>query len=232
MFKLNRLSSAATLVMVSGCDVQVQDTTPAEFTANHDIGMYEVSATVTRGALVPQGSVFLFALGDNNQKVTLDSNADGSQFQGLYSARCREAFPLQFLAEWRLQGFEVRYKVVPAQPRRIRLLEPPLTRSARFESAGREPGGGWQGSVQYRFVTEPSVQISAAHLEPAGGSAADAAAVRPMAVASTFPLVAGCGDLAEIRLTSSAARARGTLVIDTDDPAVPHWQTTVEFSPP
>jgi hypothetical protein len=43
--------------------------------------------------------------------------------------------------------------------------------------------------------------------------------------------VAGCGDLVEVRVASSAPRAHGTLIIDTDHPAVPHWQTRVEFSP-
>jgi hypothetical protein len=43
--------------------------------------------------------------------------------------------------------------------------------------------------------------------------------------------VAGCGDLAEIRLAATDAHAHGTLVIETDHPTVPHWQTRVEFSP-
>ena len=43
--------------------------------------------------------------------------------------------------------------------------------------------------------------------------------------------VGGCGDLVEVRVASSAPRAHGTLVIDTNHPADPHWQTRVEFSP-
>jgi hypothetical protein len=59
----------------------------------------------------------------------------------------------------------------------------------------------------------------------------DVVAARPLSVVSSFPVVGGCGDLVEVRVASSAPRARGTLVIDTDDPADPHWTTQVEFSP-
>ena len=57
----------------------IGDTTAAEFTANHDVGMYEVSAAVTRGTLVTPGSVFMFALGPR-QRITLSPNADGSEW--------------------------------------------------------------------------------------------------------------------------------------------------------
>lgn len=215
------LSLLLPVLGLGACDVQVRDTTPGQFTANHDIGMYEVSAAVTRGTLVTPGSVFMFALGPR-QRITLSSNADGSEWHGLYSVRCQSSFPLQFQTEWK-SLFEVQQKVVPAQPRQVRLIEPPLTSRANYTVAGKQPRGGWQGGVQYSFLTQPSVRITAAQ---------DVAAAAPLAVTSTFPVVAGCADLVEVRVASTAAQARGTLVIDTDYPAVPHWRTHLEFSPP
>ncbi|HSY04738.1 MAG TPA: hypothetical protein VK803_02260 [Steroidobacteraceae bacterium] len=214
---------------LAACDVQVRDTTPAEYTANHDIGMYQVSAAVTRGALVAPGSVFMFALGQR-QRITLASNAEGSEWHGIYPVRCQSSFPLQFQAEWK-GLLDVKQKLVPAQPRQISLREPPLTPSARFDASGKQAKGGWQGGVQYRFVTQPGVRINAAHIEPDSAATADLAAARPLSVVSSFPVVAGCADLVEVRLASTAAHAHGTLVIDTDHPAVAHWRTRVEFSP-
>jgi hypothetical protein len=224
------LSLLLPVLGLDACDVQLRDTTPAQFTANHDIGMYEVSAVVTRGTLVAPGSVFMFALGPR-QRITLSSNADGSEWHGLYSVRCQSSFPLQFQTEWK-SLFEVQQKIVPAQPRQVRLIEPPLTSRANYSAAGKPPRGGWQGGVQYRFITQPSVRITAAHIEPDSTAAQDLAAAAPLAVTSTFPVVAGCADLVEVRVASTAAQARGTLVIDTDYPAVPHWRTHLEFSPP
>lgn len=229
MVRLLRLTWIGAALTLSACDVQLRDTTAAEYPANHDLGMYVVSAAVSRGALVTPGSVYVVAIGDG-QKVVLSPNADGSQFHGLYSARCRGSFPLQFVVEWKLP-FDVRRKVAPPQPRQVQLIEPPLTRTAGFDASGREPKGGWQGGVQYRFVTVPSVQITAAHIEPQSSAPVDAAAAKPLSVVSSFPVVGGCGDLLEVRVASKAQRAHGTLVIDTNDPADPHWQTRVEFSP-
>jgi hypothetical protein len=219
----------AAVLVLSACDVQLRDSTPAEYPANHDIGMYEVSAVVSHGALVTPGSVFVFALGDK-QRVSLSSNADGTEWRGLYSARCQASFPLQLLVEWKLP-FSVKRKIVPPEPRELKLIEPPLTKEASFDSAGKASKGGWQGGVQYRFVTMPSVRITGAHFEPASGAPGDVAAAKPLTVVSTFPLVAACGESVEVRVASGAARAHGTLVIDTDHPADPHWQTKVEFSP-
>jgi hypothetical protein len=216
-------------LLLVGCDVQVRDTTPAEFPANHDVGMYPVSVAVTRDALVTPGSVYVMAIGDR-QKVALSPNSDGSQWQGLYSVRCKSSFPLQFVVDWKLP-LDVRRKVVPPQPRQVRLIEPPLTRTASFDSSVKAPKGGWQGGVQYRFVTVPSVQITGAHFEPQSSSPADAAAAKPLSVVSAFPIVGGCADLVEVRVASSAPRAHGTLIIDTTDPVDPHWQTRVEFAP-
>jgi hypothetical protein len=216
-------------LLLVACDVQLRDTTPAEYPANHDIGMYEVSVAMTRDSLVTPGSVFVFATGDG-QKIPLSANADGSQWRGLYSVRCKSSFPLQFVAEWKLP-FDVRRKAVPPQPRQVRLIEPPLTRMASVDSSGKAPKGGWQGGVQYRFVTVPAVHITGAHFEPQSSSPQDAAAAKPLSVVSSFPIDGGCGDLVEVRVASSAPHAHGTLVIDTSDPADPHWQTRVEFAP-
>ena len=94
MFRLIRLAWIPVALMLGACDVQVHDETPAEYPANHDIGMYEIKATVTRDALVTPGSVFLFALG-NNQRIPLSQ--EGPEWHGLYSVRCQGSFPLQIL---------------------------------------------------------------------------------------------------------------------------------------
>ena len=216
-------------LLLVACDVQVRDTTPAELPANHDIGMYELSVAVSRDALVTPGSAYVTAISDR-QKVALSPNGDGSEFRGLYPVRCRSSFPLQFVVEWKLP-LDLKRKVVPPQPRQVRLIEPPLTRTASFDSSGKAAKGGWQGGVEYRFVTVPTVQITGAHFEPESSSPADAAAAKPLTVASSFPIVGGCGDLIEVRVASSAPRAHGTLVIDTNHPTDPHWQTRVEFLP-
>jgi hypothetical protein len=229
MRSLRRLTGLSVALLLVACDVHVRDTTPAEFPANHDIGMYEVSVAVTRDVLVTPGSVYVFATG-NGQKFPLSANADGSRWRGLYPVRCQSSFPLQFVAEWKLP-LDMRRTVVPPQPREVHLIEPPLTRSASFDTSGKAPQGGWQGTVQYRFVTVPSVQITGAHFEPQSSSPEDAAASKPLSVASSFPVVGGCGDLLEVHVASSAPRAHGTLVIDTTDPADLHWQTRVEFAP-
>ena len=229
MRELIRPTWVPVALMLSACDVQVHDTTPAQFTANHDIGMYTVSATVTHDTMVTPGSVYLFALG-GNQKITLSSNEDGSEWHGLYQVRCQDSFPLQFLAEWRMT-FSVKHKVVPLQPRMIKLAEPPLTREASFDTSEKKPKGGWVGAVQYRFVTMPSVQITSAHVEPASAAPADVAAAKAISVLTPMPLVAACGDRAEVGLASQAQRAHGTLVIESDHPELPRWQTVVDFSP-
>jgi hypothetical protein len=238
MGKLIRLTWVPVVLLLGACDVHVQDKTPAEFQANHDIGMYEVSASVTRDTMVSAGSVYLFAIG-GNQKITLSSSADGSDWHGLYQARCTDSFPLQFLAEWRMT-FSVNHKLVPPDPRMIKLIEPPQPRQATIDTSAKkaklDPTAkkspeGWTGNVEYRFVTRPSVQITGAHIEPASAQAADVTAAKAITVLTNFPLVASCGDRAEIRLASTEQRARGTLVIDTDHPQVPHWQTVVDFAP-
>lgn len=229
MRELIRLTWVPVALMLSACDVQVHDATPAQYTANHDIGMYTVSATVTHDTMVTPGSVYLFAIAEN-KRITLSPNEDGSEWHGLYQVRCQNSFPLQFLAEWKMT-FSVMHKVVPPEPRMIKLNEPPLTRAERFDTSEKKPKGGWVGAVQYRFVTMPSVQITAAHVEPASAAPADIAAAKAITVLTPLPLVAACGDRAEVRLASQAQRAHGTLVIESDHPEIPHWQTVVDFSP-
>ena len=229
MLKLARLTWVPVVLAVAGCDVRVHDETPAEYQANPGIGMYEVKATVERDAMVTPGSVFLFALGNNNQKVPL--NQGGNEFRGLYQVRCQSSFPLQILAEWKTQAFSVRHKLMPPEPRQIKVTEPPLAYTASFDSAGKMPKGGWTGAVQYRFVTVPSVQITGAHIDPSGEAPADVKAAKAVSLLTHFPVVVGCGDLAEIRLAATETQAHGILVIDTDHPSVPHWSTKVEFAP-
>jgi len=227
---------------LSACDVQVNDTTPAEFQANNDIGMYKISATATEGALVTSGSLVLFGIGENNQKVELRQYSDGT-WQGLYSMRCHASFPLQILAVWRLQGLSTREKLVPPQPREIKLTEPPLTKHEGFDTAAKPAAGKaskekgskgreeWEGVVNYRFATMPLTQILAAHIEPSSASPEDVAAARAITVKTPLPLQAPCGDNAGLTLASSAPRAHGTLDIETDNPGMPRWETYVEFSP-
>ena len=240
MYKLIRLSWIPVTLSLSACNVQVNDTTPAQIQANNDIGMYEITATASEGALVTPGSLVLFAISDN-QRVSLRPNSDGSGWHGLYSVRCQSTFPLQILAVWRLQGLATRNILVPPQPRQIKLTEPPLSKQEGFDTAakpgeskapkGKAGKGDWQGTVNYRFATVPVTQITSAHIEASGGSAEDVAAARAISVKTPLPLQAACGENAQLQLVSNQQRAHGTLVIDTDNPGVPRWQTYVEFSP-
>jgi hypothetical protein len=248
MRNLIGLGGLSALLCVSGCDVQIHDTTPAQFQANNDIGMYQVSATAEGGALVAPGSVVMFAIGDN-QRVPLAPGPNG--YSGLYSVRCASSFPLQILAIWRLQGLATRQKLVPPQPRQIKLTEPPLTPQAGFDTStapsaaaatpaksargkarrGKAAREEWQGTVDYKFVTTPLTEITAAHIEPSSAAPADVAAARAIAVTTPLPLQAPCGENAELHLASTERRSHGVLVIDTDNPGQPHWRTDVEFTP-
>jgi hypothetical protein len=228
--KVIRVGGITLILGLAGCDVQVQDTTPAQYQANNDIGMYDVSATARTGALVSPGSLVMFALGDN-QKLSMGRNPDGS-WHAMYSVRCASSFPLQFMAVWRLQGLTVKDKLAPPQPRRVKLTEPPLTGQASFDTSGKPPNRqGWPGTVQFRFSTVPMAQVTAATIQPSGSDAADVAAARGISVATPLPVLAACGQTVEIRLLSKEQRAHGVLVIGTDDPGASHWQTRVEFSP-
>jgi hypothetical protein len=217
-------------LLLCACDVHVQDMTPSDFAAEHGIGMYELSARVSADSLVTPHSVVVFAVSDG-KKLTLTPDGSFTRYSGLYSVRCRDSFPLQLLAVWRLQGLTTAHKLFPAQPRQIRLIEPAQPREARFDSSGGLPKGGWRGSVPFRFVTVAGAHITAARIEPLSGSAADVTAARAISVTSPLPLDADCGASVAVRLAASDARAHGTLVIDTDHPGVPRWRTRVEFAP-
>jgi hypothetical protein len=240
MYKLIRLSWIAAALCLSACTVQVNDTTPAQYQANNDIGMYQVTATASEGALVTPGSLVLFAISDN-QKITLSQSSDGSGWHGLLPVRCQSSFPLQILAVWRLQGLATRNMLVPPQPQQIKLTEPPLTKQEGFDTApkpgeaktakGKGAKGEWEGAVNYRFATVPVTQITSARIEPSSGSTEDVAAARAISVKTALPLQAACGENAQLHLGSNQQRAHGTLVIDTDNPGVTRWQTYVEFSP-
>jgi hypothetical protein len=244
MCRLIRLACIPALLALSACDVQVTDTTPAEYQANNDIGMYQVTATASSGALVTPGSLVMFAIGEDNKRVELRQYSDGA-WKGLYSTRCHNSFPLQMLAVWRVQGLSTRQALVPAQPRQIKLTEPPLTQREGFDTSaqatevkappkaakGAKAKGQWEGAVGYRFVTVPMTQILNARIDPSSGSQEDVAAARAISVKSTLPLQAACGENARVELVSTEPRAHGTLDIETDNPSIPRWQTYVEFSP-
>ena len=59
MYRTIRLAYIPAVLALGACSVQVNDTTPAEFQANNDIGMYKVSATAADGALVTPNSLLL-----------------------------------------------------------------------------------------------------------------------------------------------------------------------------
>jgi hypothetical protein len=239
MYRLIRLVWLPAALALSACDVQVTDNTPAEYQANNDIGMYQIKATASQGALVTPNSLLLYAIGEN-QKVPLSLYSDGS-WQGLYSVRCHSSFPLQILAVWRLQGLSTRQELVPLQPRQIKLTEPPLTKQESFDTAakageskapkGAKGKGQWEGVVSYRFVTVPLTQITSARIEPSSSSSEDVAAARAISVKTPLPLQSACGEQAQLTLVTTEQRAHGTLNIDTDNPGMPRWQTYVEFSP-
>ena len=215
---------------LAGCGVQVQDETPAQFQTNSDIGMYPITAKVTAGALVSP-PVYLFLL-SGGQKVPLSANPDGT-YQTMFPVKCTTSFPLQLLAVWRLQVGATRQGLFPAQPRQIELTPPPLTKQASIDTSGKpdKKTRAWQGNVQYDFVTVPQVQITGAHLEPVSQDKADVAAVKRISIVSTFPIEGSCGTPTAIELASKDERAHVNLVIDTNDPAYPHWTTQVDFAP-
>ncbi|HEX8757171.1 MAG TPA: hypothetical protein VF745_12600 [Steroidobacteraceae bacterium] len=220
----------ASALALAGCDVQVQDETPAKFQTNADIGMYPITAKVTGGAMVSP-PVYLFLV-SGDQKVPLSSNPDGT-YQTMFPVKCTTAFPLQYLAVWRLQVGATKQALFPPQPRQIELTPPPLTAQQNIDTSGKpdKKTRSWQGSVQFNFVTAPQVQITGAQLEPVSQDKADVAAAKPIKIASTFPVNGSCGTPTGVELTSKDAHAHANLVIDTNDPAYPHWTTRVDFAP-
>ena len=222
----------AVATVLSGCDVQVHDTTPDQYPANHDVGMYEIKATVVPDAMVTPGSVTLFGL-IGKQRVDLVPNRAGTEFHGLYAVRCQPSFPLQLKAIWRLQGVATKDKVVPDQPREIKLVEPEPTPQVAVDTTGsnKPPKGGWTGTVKYRFATQQNTQITGAHIEPTSQDAPDVSSAKNISVTTPFPVDAQCGVPTELTLASTAQSAHGNLVIDTNLPKYPHWTTRVEFAP-
>lgn len=216
--------------VLSGCDVQVHDATPAQFPANHDVGMYPINATVEPGAMVPPNSVFVFGV-SGQQRFALTANKAGTEWEGMFAVRCVPSFPLQILAVWK-QSLGTEQKVVPQQPREVRLIEPAPTKEANIDTSGtKNAKTGWQGGVKYRFATEKNVQITAAHIEPISQDPADVASAKSISVTSPMPLDIPCGALTEVQLASSAQRAQGNLVIDSTHPSYSTWTTKVVFAP-
>jgi hypothetical protein len=228
--KIGAMCLAAVALALAGCDVQVQDQTPAQFQTNSDIGMYPITAKVTSGALVSQ-PVYLFILSDG-QRVPLSLNSDGT-YGTMFPVKCKTSFPLQYQAVWRLQGVTTRTGLFPPQPREIELKPPPLPTQAGIDTSGKADKKThlWQGGVQYDFVIAPEAHITGAHLEPVSQDKADVAAAKPIQIVSTFPLDATCGTPTAVQLASKDAHAHANLIIDTDLPAYPHWTTRVDFAP-
>jgi hypothetical protein len=220
----------AVTAALSACDVQVHDQTPAQYPANHDIGMYPIKATVAPDAMVSPGSVYVFGL-SGKQRFELTGNRAGTEWQGMYSIRCQPSFALQLLAIWKLQGLTTKEKLVPERPREIKLVEAEPPKDASIDTSGKSPKGGWQGAVKYRFATQKLTQVTAAHIEPVSQEPADVAAAKAISVTSPMPVDIPCGVPTEVQVTSTAAKAQANLVIDTNHPAYPHWTTKVEFAP-
>jgi hypothetical protein len=220
----------AVATVLSACDVRVHDATPGQFLANHDVGMYEIKATVAPDALVTPGSVFVRGL-SGKQRIDMTPNRAGTEWHGMYAIRCQPGFPLQIFAIWKLQGLTTKEKVVPEQPREIKLVEPEPTKAATLDTtAGKPPKGGWTGSVKYRFATQ-NTQITAAHIEPVSQDPADVNAAKAITVTSPMPVDVPCGVATEVQLATTVANAHGNLVIDTTNAAFPHWTTKVDFAP-
>ena len=216
---------------LSACDVQVHDQTPDHYPANHDVGMYAIKATATSDAMVSPGSVYLFVL-SGKQRFELTANRAGTEWTGMLATKCVPSFPLQLQAVWKLQGLATKSKVVPEQPREIKLVEPePPKEAPSIDTSGKSPKGGWMGAVKYRFATQQTTQITAAHIEPVSQDAADVAAAKGISVTSPMPVDIPCGVATDVELTSTAQKAQGNLVIDTNNPSYPHWTTKVVFAP-
>jgi hypothetical protein len=229
MSKWTLFTGVAGLLVLGGCDVQVRDQTPSTYPANQELGMYELKASVSRDALVTPGSVYLFALGAP-KRIDMVPDKQGAEWHGIFPARCRSSIPVQFQVIWKRQGLSTGSKLVPEKPRQVTLTPPPLTKEVTVDTAAKSTKG-WEGAVAYKFVTAQHTQIVGAHIEPASQDPADVAAAKQITIDSSFPVDAPCNVPTEVRMTSKAAKAQANLVIDTDLPAIPHWQTKVVFAP-
>ena len=227
--KILALIGAAVALGLGGCDVQLHDDTPTSYPANPQVGMYEVKADVTAGALAGADTVHVFML-DGKQRIELAPDAKKTQFERMVPLHCQASFPLQYLVVWNVGGVSMRQKLVPDQPKQVQLTPPPLTKEATVDTTAKSTKG-WPGTVSYTFVTAERTQITGAHVEPVSQDPADVAAANAMTVDTMFPVDAPCGVATDIRLTSKQQKAKGNLVIDTDLPAFQHWTTKVEFAP-
>jgi hypothetical protein len=151
----------------------------------------------------------------------------------MFPVKCKQTFPLQYLAVWRVQNLVTKHAVFPAQPRRIELTPPPLTKQASIDTSGKpdKKTHAWQGAVQYDIVTAPEAHITGAHLEPVSQNKADVQAAKPISILSSFPIDAACGTPTAVQLASKKAQAHANLVIDTDLPGMQQWTTRVDFAP-
>lgn len=230
---MTRIVCSAWIVVLalglSACDVRIRDETPAQFTANDRFGMYLIKAQIVPDTLVSPDAVILKALVDD-QPLTLEGDRTATQWQSMYPIRCRDSFTLQFRAAWTVEGLASRYKLMPERPMTVRLIEPPLVKDVKVDTSARSRKG-WAGIVQYVFVTEPNTQISSVRIEPLSQEPQDVEAAKPISVATQAPLSAACEKPVDIQLESRAQRARGDLVIETNNPSVPLWRTEVDFEP-
>ncbi len=223
----------AVATVLSACDVQVHDSTPDQYPANYDVGMYEIKATVAPDALVTPGSIFLRGV-SGTQRIEMTPNRAGTEWRGMYAIRCQASFPLQIAAIWKIQGITTKQKVVPeaGQPHEIKLVEKePADKTATIDTAsGKPPKGGWNGTVKFRFATQNG-QITGAHIDPISQDPADVNAAKAITVTSSIPVDVPCGSPTEVALNTTAATAHGNLVVDTSNPAYPHWTTRIDAAP-
>lgn len=218
-------------LVLAGCDVQLQDQTPGTFTANPDIGMYPLTVKVTSGALVSAG-LYVFVVGGDGQQVPLTAGANGT-YGTMYPVKCKQSFPLQYLAVWRVQGVVTKHQLFPAQPREIQLTPPPLTQQQNIDTSGTpdKKTHSWQGAVQYNIYTAPEAHITGAQVEPVSQDKADLKSAQDVSVVSTLPIDASCGTPAAVTLATKAQTAHVNLVITTDLPGIPQATTRVDFGP-
>jgi len=97
--------------------VQVHDAPPDQFPANHDVGMYEIKATVVPRR--PGERLFRLllrrGLSGQQERLTLTAKPGRSrECTACTPSRCQPDFPLQIFAIWKLQGLTTKEKVVPA----------------------------------------------------------------------------------------------------------------------
>ena len=222
---------AAVAVALGGCDVQLQDETPGTFTVNPDIGMYPLTVKVTSGALVST-PIYVFVVGADGQQVPLSAGPNGA-FGTMYPVKCKQSFPLQYLAVWRVQGVVTKHQLFPPQPRNIQLTPVPLTQQASIDTSAKpdKKTHTWQGAVQYNIITAPEAHITGAQLQPVSQDKADVKAAQAVSIVSTFPIDATCGTPTAVTLATKAQTAHVNLVITTDLPGMPQATTRVDFGP-